>query len=269
MSRSRRPSIEVAHRLSSASASSPAELKCALVGCGRLVQRSAGAGFSRTHCRYHVQFKNRHGSYWKGTYTAAHLAPYRKAVRKFLSAHPAQRAGGLDSIWLMCLGGNYMAVLAARSRSPDVKASAALARLRDIGVDRLRILEAYLAVCAAVEDDPAKPGSDTEEYRRVQAAKAVHRLASGEGRDYGEYGRSYRYSRSSGLMLRHLGEALDEACGTLARWSMAKILEEKRAADAARWAALEAKRQSDEVANAERWKDAVAAVDRLFPVEAS
>ncbi|PZQ14166.1 MAG: hypothetical protein DI565_12080 [Ancylobacter novellus] len=237
-------------------------------GCGRLVQRAAGKGFSHDHCRYHVQFKNRHGSYWKATYSAAQLAPYRHAARMFLAAYPKQKAGGLQSVWLMTLGANYMAVLEARSRSPEVKASAALARLRDHDVPALRILESYLAVCAAVEDDPIRRGADLDEYRRVQAAKAVHRLASGERKDYGEYVGYYRYSRSSGLMLRHLGAALDEALGTLARWGMDKILAEKRAADAKRLEADKAEAEQRAGEDAERWADAVAAVDRLFPVKA-
>jgi hypothetical protein len=223
-----RPSEEIARRLSFGSHS---ERTCAIPGCRRLAQRSAGKGFSHTHCRYHVQFKNRHGSYSKGTYSAATLAPYRKAVRRFLAAHPPQRQGGLSGVFMVCLSANYSSVLDARSRSPAVKASAVLARLRDSDVPHMRVLEAYLAVCTAVADDPIRPGGDPDEYRRVQAAKAVHRLASGERKDYGDYGSYHRYSRSSGLMLRHLGVQLDDACGKLADWSVPRIIAEMHEAN--------------------------------------
>ena len=46
---------------------------CAIFDCGRPPQARAGRGLSLTHCRYHVQKRNRHGSFWKGNHSAAEL----------------------------------------------------------------------------------------------------------------------------------------------------------------------------------------------------
>jgi hypothetical protein len=37
---------------------------------------SSGKGLAEGHCRYHVQFKARHGPHWYPTYKAAELKPY-------------------------------------------------------------------------------------------------------------------------------------------------------------------------------------------------
>src|ERR1700677_2628520 len=49
---------------------------CAIPFCGRPAMRSAGVGHAEMHCRYHVQFKARHGSHWHSTYQAADIKPY-------------------------------------------------------------------------------------------------------------------------------------------------------------------------------------------------
>jgi hypothetical protein len=188
---------------------------CPVPGCGRPPQRRAGRGLSLTHCRYHVQYKNRHGSYWKGTYSAADLRPYRRAAESYLKRH---RADFWVSAALVALrasmdgAGPRERVVDVLTMSPHRKARAALARLREADIPPERLLAIHLAVSAAVAEDPIRPGGDPSEYRLVQVAKAVSRQASGYHAVYGPGARYDRYPRSSGLALRHLGRMLEADC---------------------------------------------------------
>ncbi|MDQ0475248.1 hypothetical protein [Labrys wisconsinensis] len=184
---------------------------CCIPGCGRPPQAGEGRGLSQFHCRYHVQFKNRHGSYWKNTYRAAELRPYRRAAEKYLREHPEDKwikltMSALDS--LMQRAGPVERVVDVLIMPPRDKARAALARLRRAEVPPEQLLTVFLAVAAAVAEDPIGPGGEPGEYRRVQVAKAAHRLASGYHTDCGYH----RYPRSSGLALRYLGRMIEEQC---------------------------------------------------------
>ena len=66
---------------------------CAIFDCGRPPQARAGKGMSLYHCKWHIQKRNRHGSFWKGTYSAAQLKDYRRAAERYLKAH-------LDDFWI-------------------------------------------------------------------------------------------------------------------------------------------------------------------------
>jgi hypothetical protein len=179
------------------------------------------------HCRYHVQFKNRHGSYWKATYRTAELRPYRKAAERYIKAH-------LDDFWVA------HALMALRSlmdragpvervadvlhfMAPAQKARAALARLRRAEIPPGRLLVIHLAVTGAVQEDPIGPGGPYDEYRLTQIAKATHRLAAGPSTVLG------RYPRSAGLAMRHLGGMLDKCCEHVAQEHLKAILALKTA----------------------------------------
>jgi hypothetical protein len=97
----------------------------------------------------------------------------------------------------------------------------AFARLRESGVQPERLLAIHIAVAALIEDD--RGSHRTEEFRQVQTAKAIHRLASGTHRKWEwpmhdgttrplEF---HAYPRSSGVVLRVMGRELDEICGTV------------------------------------------------------
>lgn len=204
--------------------------RCPIPGCGKPTQAAAGRGHSAFHCRYHVQFRNRHGSAWKGTYTAAQLQPYRRAAEAFLAAQRAAPAvkGALSGLDLAIRFSGFTPTISeVRAGLPEAKAKAVWCRLRDASVPAQRVLVAHLAVSAAVEVDPIRPGGEPGEYRLVQIAKAVHRLASGYHKDYGPYGKSHAYSRSTGRMLRHLGRMIDAECGIVAERHLGEILELK------------------------------------------
>jgi hypothetical protein len=69
---------------------------CRVMGCGEPTTAGAGKGLNRRFCRRHEDHYERHGSPYKRSYTAAQLAPHRKAAREWLVAHeddPAVRLG--------------------------------------------------------------------------------------------------------------------------------------------------------------------------------
>jgi hypothetical protein len=196
---------------------------CPIPGCGRPPQARAGRGLSRFLCRYHVQHKNRHGSLWKGTYSAPELKPYRQAAESYLKAHAdaPEIVAALSALHdLQYWAGPVQRMVDVLTMKPKDKARAFFARLRANEVPPSRLLAIHLAVTAAVAEDPVGPGGEPDEYRLVQIAKAAHRTASG-GDSGGVY---YRYARSTGLVLRHIGRALEEACAPVAAAHLAAIL---------------------------------------------
>lgn len=89
----------------------------------------------------------------------------------------------------------------------------------------------YLGVSALIEDD--WKSHNVREFRIVQAAKAVHRLASGTHRNWDFWDpltggtRPYTlhaYPRSSGHVLRKIGEALEKACDELVRAAVPEVI---------------------------------------------
>ena len=173
------------------------------------------------HCRYHVQRKARHGSHWCPPLKATDLKPYLLAADRWLIEH---RESLTVTYALISLRG-LMDGAGQIERAQDIKrlpaakrAKIAFARLREAGVKPERLLAIHMAVAALVEDD--RDSHRVLEYRIVQTAKAVHRLASGT------HGRwdfplpngtiaplvTHDYPRSSGLVLRVIGRELEEMC---------------------------------------------------------
>jgi hypothetical protein len=102
----------------------------------------------------------------------------------------------------------------------------AFARVRAAEVPTRRLIIIYLAVAALIEDD--WKSHNVREFRIVQAAKAVHRLASGTHRKWEAPGTRptelHVYPRSSGHVLRKMGEVLEKACGELAGIALPEII---------------------------------------------
>jgi len=95
------------------------------------------------HCRYHVQFKSRHGSHWHPTYKAVELKPYLTVAAEWIDerreellvAYPLKGLRGL-------LEGSGQA-----ERAQDIKrlpaaskARVAFARLREADIESERLL---------------------------------------------------------------------------------------------------------------------------------
>lgn len=216
--------------------SDPVARSCAIPGCGRPTMHSSGKGLAQLHCKYHVQQKNRHGSHWHPTYRSADLKPYLKAATDWIASNqhqPDVRGAVLGLNETLAASGLVDPAMNLRRRSAAYRARVAFARLREAGVRGNRLLAIYLAVSALIEDDLGSHRS--EEFRIVQAAKAAHRLASGTHRRWefpGPDGRTrhtelHAYPRSSGLLLRKMGEALEKACEPVTREAVPQIIEMK------------------------------------------
>ena len=198
--------------------------------------RSTGKGYAEFHCRYHVQFKARHGSHWSPTYRAGELKPYVAVAKTWLRANRKHPAVAMALTWLEGLVANSGRVEMAQNikRKPaSERAKIAFARLREASIKPERILSIYLGVCALIEED--RGSHRTQEFRIVQVAKALHRLASGTHKKWTvETGnrtvpiRMDVYPKSSGLVLREIGRAVEECVANILAIALEPILNAKR-----------------------------------------
>lgn len=222
------------------SVSSPGELplkRCAIPDCGRLTEAAGGNGLALFHCRYHVQFKARHGSHWHGTYRAIEIHPYVLSAVEWLRESRemgAVRAARWEIEHRLNITGRVDPAMNLRGRSAESRANIAFARLREAGVEAERILAIYLGVSALIEDDWLS--HNVREFRIVQAAKAMHRLASGTHRKWDIWiprtggtvpYEMHVYPRSSGIVLRKMGALVEKACGDLTAQAVPAIIDLK------------------------------------------
>lgn len=212
------------------------EPRCMVLGC--LQNASAGLALSiqNVYCRRHIQHKSRHGSLWHGTYRAEELGPYLKAATRWIAKHKAEPyvAHAITALEATLFGAGE-AEIATRLRglSTRQRARIAFARLREAGIAPERLLATYLAVCCVMLQDRGTHSSD--EFRLVQVAKAVHRLASGYHRRWSvplSNGLTapleiHKYPRSSGRVLRLIGAEIERACEFAAEKHQPAILELK------------------------------------------
>jgi hypothetical protein len=137
---------------------------------------------------------------------------------------------------LMERAGPHIEAFRLRGLSPTERAKAAFARLRKAGVDPRRIVAAWLAVELAMADEPDSAGK--REYRQIQVAKVVHRLASGShkrwvvavarplpGQSKDRVTELHVYPHSRGRVLRHVGEAIEEAVELVVEHHLVAIIE--------------------------------------------
>jgi hypothetical protein len=215
--------------------------KCAIPGCGRPTQRAAKKGLSAFTCRYHQQHKQRHGSHWCKSPSAAMLNPYLSAALSFIGAHRADpfiSAALTGTGGIMASAGPVEMATRLNGLPPVHRARIALARLREANIKAERLLAIPLAVAALVEDAPASVHR-VPEWRIVAIAKAAHRLASGTHRIWpvaqpdGRIKRieMHAYPRSSGRVLRHLGEMIEKECELVIDRHLAGMLALKAARD--------------------------------------
>jgi hypothetical protein len=193
---------------------------CRIIGCGKPPTAKAGKGVNRMYCRAHEDHFERHGSYTKGSYTAAQLAEPRLFASAWLKDHVGDMEVQLSTRAVEALyatSGRPVEAFRLRGLSPQQRALAIWARLREKRVDPTVPLLAWLSIEEAVREDlQADSGI---EYKRVQAAKLIHRLAGGthkkweretaEGRV--DIQRLDKYPQSRGLVLRYVGEQLQRA----------------------------------------------------------
>ena len=216
---------DIVARISSGSECRPI---CSIPGCGRPTALAAAQGLAAFHCRYHVQYKARHGSHWHPTYTANELQPYRDAADIWIASqlqNATVRAAlgaidGLISTNARVEPAHNLNGLAAAER-----AWIALKRLGKAGVPPRRLLATSMGLWALIEDDAGS--HRTSEFREVQIAKAWHRLASGTHKTPSGFPLPPKYPNSSGLVLRIIGKKATSVCGGLARTHQTDVCEIK------------------------------------------
>lgn len=207
-------------------------VRCRVIGCPNSPTSTVGQGLNRLYCRRHEEHYARHGSYFKGSYSAAQIRPHRKAALEWLRAHERDldvRHARDAVVALYRSAGPHREAFRLAGLSPEDRARAAWARLREAKVDPLEPIAAWLAIGLAILADP-QPERKIE-FRRVQAAKLVHRMASGTHKRWEQDrpgGRKvvvqmHRYPASRGRILRHLGEQLERAAELLGMHRLREI----------------------------------------------
>lgn len=137
-------------------------------------------GLNRVYCRKHIEFFRRHGSYTKRSYSAGELRRYRVRAIRWLSQHrdDAEVDQAVAAVWrLYYLGGRAVQAFRLAGKTPTERAKAVWAQLREKQIDALEVLAAWMAIDMRLRDDP-QPDCH-EEYREVQVAKLIHRMAGG------------------------------------------------------------------------------------------
>ena len=198
--------------------------RCRIDGCSAMATAATGRGLNRRFCRRHEEHYERHGSYVRRSYSAAEVTPARRAALRWLKTYRdqpmVQRA--LLAVQSMCASaGPCENAYGLRGLPPAKRARAAWARLREAKVAPERVLAAWLAVELAIRCDPQPDLRD--EFKRVQAAKLVHRMASGTHRRWERQTGAgatvstelHKYPASRGRVLRHLGEQIERAAAPI------------------------------------------------------
>ncbi len=67
-------------------ATSPSHMftRCSVIGCPNKARAGTRDGLDTRYCRKHSDHYARHGSYYKGSYTAKEIAPHRKIAVAWL-----------------------------------------------------------------------------------------------------------------------------------------------------------------------------------------
>lgn len=211
--------------------------------CGRPTSRAAKQGLNAFVCRYHQQHKQRHGSPWCKSPSAILLRPYLTAAEALVrergqDAFLSAAVFGLSD--LMASAGPIEIATRLRGLPPANRAKIALARLREAAIKPERLVAIALAVHALIEDAPEKCHR-IPDWRIVGIAKAAHRLASGTHKVWPvpqsdgsvKHIEMHVYPRSSGRVLRHLGEMIENGCELVIDRHLAAVIALKRAADVA------------------------------------
>ncbi|RWD02075.1 MAG: hypothetical protein EOS58_22690 [Mesorhizobium sp.] len=189
--------------------------RCRVVGCNKSARAGTDDGLDTRFCRGHADQYARHGSPYKRSYTAAELAPHRAAAEAWLDANAGDMwvRNAIDRVeTLYKTSGPYVEAFRLRGLSAEQRAQAAWARLRKAKIEPRKVVAAWLAVEFAITVDP-QPETKVE-YKQVQAAKLVHRMASGSHKRWGEGPDAkelHVYPRSRGRVLRHLGRDIQGA----------------------------------------------------------
>jgi hypothetical protein len=198
--------------------------RCRMFGCGRPTTAAARKGLNRLYCRRHEDHFERHGSYVKRSYGAGELRPFRVKAMRWLQANGDDQSvcHAVNAIHrLYGSAGAPVEAFRLTGKPPAERAKATWAQLREREVDPLVVLAAWLAVDMKLRDDPQADRHD--EYRYVQVAKLVHRMAGGTHKRWTQElpsGRTkvielHKHPGSRGLVLRVIGRDVAKACAEI------------------------------------------------------
>ena len=212
---------------------------CRVIGCGKPARAGTSDGLDMRYCRSHAEHYQRHGSPIKRSYTGKELAPYRRAALRWLEANAgsfwAKNAiGRVQGLYRSA--GPHIEAFRLHGLSPQERAKAHWARMRKAEVDPRQVVAAWLAVEMVIADDPQSV--TTIEFRRVQVAKIVHRMASGTHKRWERevpdpnwsglrsktvVEEKHWYPRSRGRVLRHIGEDVEQAVELLVEHHLGEV----------------------------------------------
>jgi hypothetical protein len=205
---------------------------CRIIGCRNPASAGTDSGLNRLYCRQHQEHHARHGSYTKKSYSAKQLDPYRKVALRWLNEHrsdPVVDRAVKAIHGLYRSAGKHVEAFRLRGLTPQERARAAWARLREANIDPMKVLAAWLAVEMIFLDDPQPELK--QHFKWVQGAKVVHRLASGSHKRWEQLDRDgkvrvvelHKYPRSRGRVLVHLGQQLEKAAELVVQHHLAKV----------------------------------------------
>lgn len=198
----------------------PTFAACVVLDCGQPTMARNRTGLSQAYCKRHVEHYRRHGSYLKSSYTVAELKGYRAAALSWLQSHSqlAEVRQAVERIGVLYRrAGRPVEAFRLAGMSPEDRAHALWARLSAREVPVFGVLSVWLAVCLRHRSDP-QPERKVE-FRWVQAAKVLHRMAGGSHKRWErevadgsvQVTELHKYPASRGRVLRHVGEALATA----------------------------------------------------------
>lgn len=219
---------------------------CRVIGCGKPARAGTSDGLDTRFCRSHADLFQRHGSPYRKSYSAKLLNPYRRAALAWLEANKEEFwvANAIERVTgLYQDAGPHEEAFRLRGKKPRERANVHWARLRREGIAPQLVVAAWLSIEMAIQDDPDPVR--TREFKRVQAAKVVHRMASGTHKRWEQEVRDFNsptlmkihvtelhvYPRSRGRILRHIGEDLERAVELVVDHHLEDIRQMKKTQD--------------------------------------
>jgi len=151
-----------------------------------------------------------------------------KVAQRELRRYGCAQGGRSRERSLLARWPRYRGLQPCRPFPPHERTKYAWARLRERKVDPRDVLSPWLAVEMMIRDDPQSDWR--REYRLVQAAKLIHRMAgSSHKRWQHEHNNSkyttelHKHAANRGLVLRHIGDQLEEIARPLVDAHLAKL----------------------------------------------
>jgi hypothetical protein len=182
---------------------------------------ATGKGLATAWCRAHLERRARHGHETKPSFKASELAPYLRAAMSYIGPRLQSDRFIKDAVMRLTVLLEFAPFEEAtrlRGLRASTRADITFGRLHRGGVKPERFLAAAIAIAAIMRTDTSLPRGD-HEFAKVQLGKILHRWRSGthivhEMRvgDRNYRNELHKYPRSSGQVLRLIGQRVEEIC---------------------------------------------------------